>query len=144
MWPGVWMNCTAMRPDRHRVPAVHLHEVRAEAAQELPLGLVHVHLGADAAEQLLDARDVEPEEMAADVVLVRVSHQHAAELHAVLLDLIDDRVDLPRGIDDDAVPRLRVPDQVHEVLHRAQLELPQVDRVAHRYSVQYPSTQTRS
>ncbi len=75
---------------------------------------------------IFDARDVVAEEMPADVVLVRVRDEHAGQTHIVGLDLLDDGVDLPRRVDSHALPGLGVADQVDEVLHGAQLHLPQV------------------
>jgi hypothetical protein len=124
--------------DRQRVVIVDLHEIGAEPRQELALRLVDVDLERDAGEQLLDAGDPAGHaprgEAAADVILVRVRDQGAGEPHAVGLRGIDDRVDLPRGIDHDALARDRIADEVDEVLHRPQLELLEVDsRFAHGF-----------
>src|SRR6059036_775467 len=123
-------------PDRQRVVVVDLHEIGAEPRQELALRLVDVDLEREAGEQLLDARDPAGHaprgEAPADVILVRVRDQRAGEPHAVGLRGIDDRVDLQRGIDDDAFARDRIADEIDEVLHRPQLELLQIDsRLAH-------------
>src|SRR5262249_59323252 len=96
--------------------------------------------GGVAGQELLDARDVEAEQVSAYVVLVGVGDEHAAELHAVGLHGVDDAVDVPRRIDHHALTSRRIPDQIHEVLHRAQLHLLEVDGVAH-WS-QNPSTHT--
>ena len=56
-----------------------------------------------------------------------VRHQRAGEPHAVGFRRIDDRVDLPCGVDDDALARHRIADEVDEVLHRPELELFEVD-----------------
>jgi hypothetical protein len=40
---------------------------------------------------------------------------------------LDDRVDLPRGVDHGGLARLGIADQVHVVLHRADLELAEID-----------------
>src|SRR5207248_1845681 len=56
-----------------------------------------------------------------------VRHQRAGEPHAVGFRRIDDRVDLPRGVDDDALARHRIADEVDEVLHRPEVELFEVD-----------------
>ena len=92
---------------------------------------MHVDLDGDAREQLLDAGDVEAEQMPAHVILMGVGDERAEELHVVPLHLIDDGVDLPRRVHHHALARLGVADEIHEVLHRAELHLLQIDRLAH-------------
>src|SRR5262245_10375783 len=65
--------------DAERVVTVDLHEVRAEAGEELTLGLVDVNLERNAREQLLDAGDAAGHaprcQASADVILMRVRDQ---------------------------------------------------------------------
>src|SRR5437867_34473 len=51
---------------------------------------------------------------------------------AVGLGGADDRVDVPRGVHDRRLVRVRIAEQIDVVLHRAELELLEVDRKLHR------------
>ena len=94
---------------------------------------MHVDLRRQSLQKLLDARNAAWHapglEAAADVVLVGVGDQRAGDRHAAGLGRFDDRLDLPCRVDDDALTRLRVADEIDEVLHRPQLHLLQVDRL---------------
>src|SRR5262249_54618324 len=116
-------------PHLERVASAHLDEVGAVAAQELAFCGMHVDSGRRALQERFDTGNVVAEEMAAHVVLMGMGDEDATELHPVGGDLIEDRVDLPGGIHPDAIARLRIADEIDEVLHRAQLHLPQVERV---------------
>ena len=126
------------RAHLQRVARLHLHEVRAEALQELALRPVHVDLRGVLGEQLGDARNVVTEQVAAHVILVSVGDQHSGEPHVVGGHEVRDAVDLPRRVDHHALAARLVADEIHEVLHRAQLDLLQVEARRH----QYPGTQT--
>src|SRR5262245_44180436 len=119
--------------DRQSRVVVDRYQVRAEAPEELALGLVHVDLQLHAPQELLDtgyAPGHAPRgEAPADVVLVRVRDQRARDRHAPRLGGLDDRVDLPGRIDDDALARYRVANEIDEILHRPELHLLEIDRV---------------
>src|SRR5439155_19812350 len=82
------------------------------------------------------------EEMPPDVILVRVGHERPRDPHPVGLGRSDDRLDLPRRIDHDALACLAVAHEVDEVLHRPELHLLEV-QLAHSASSsgggRYPS-----
>src|SRR2546425_1271401 len=66
---------------------------------------------------------------AAHVILVGVRDERARDRHAPRLGGLDDRVDLPRRVHDHALARLRIADEIDEVLHRPQFHLLEIDRV---------------
>ena len=78
VWPGVWRNGERAPPDGQRVSAVHWHEVGPHAAEELPLRLVHVDLDPRPLQELGHARDIEAEEMPADMVLMGMGDEGGA------------------------------------------------------------------
>src|SRR4029077_8285958 len=117
---------------------VDRHQVRAEAPEELSLGLVDVDFRLHAPQQVLDARDAPGHaprrKTAAHVVLVGMRNERARDRHAPGLGGLDDRVDLPGGIDDHALARHRIADEIDEVLHRPELHLLEIDRVVRHAS----------
>jgi hypothetical protein len=77
------------------------------------------------------------------VILVGVGDERARDRHALGLGGLDDRVDLPRRVDHDALARLRIADEIDEVLHRPQLHLLQVDRLVRHGVYRTPGPSTR-
>ena len=69
-------------------------------ARALGLMLVEVDLGLDLGEHVGRALDVLPHHAAAEMVLVIVRDENLVDFVAVAIDHIDDRVDVPCGIDD--------------------------------------------
>ena len=112
---------------------VHLHEVGAEALEELSLRLVDIDPRLHTLQQVLDARNASGHapglEAAAHVILVGVRDERARDRHAPSLGGLDDRVDLPRRVHDHALARLRIADEIDEVLHRPQFHLLEIDCV---------------
>jgi hypothetical protein len=101
---------------------------------------VDVDLHGLSGEQFLDARDVVAEEMTAHVILMRVGHQRAGEAHVLRGRQVRDGVDLPGGIHHHALAAGPVAHEIHEVLHRPQLDLLEVEPGSRH---QYPLTHTR-
>src|SRR5438093_10414181 len=80
--------------------------------------------------------------MPPDVILVRVGHERPRDPHPVGLRRSDDRLDLPRRIDHDALACLAVAHEVDEVLHRPELHLLKI-QLAHSASQTYSSADGR-
>ena len=68
---------------------------------------------------------------AAQVIGMEVGDQVVRDAVAVGLGRLDDRVDVPRRVDHRRLVRGRVAEQVDVVLHRAELELLEVDGLLH-------------
>ena len=98
------------------------HEVAlGESRDELdPVGLrfVHVHLAGRDLHEPGEPLDRLAEGLTAHVVGVIVGHQRARDLEALPARRGEDAIDVPRGIDHEALPRVGVPDEVDEVGHR--------------------------
>ena len=120
-----------------RVAAVHRHHVRVgqtdQTGEELRLGTVNIDFRLDLLQQLDDAGDVGAKQVAAEMVLVVVGDECLGDREAVALRGVDDFRNVPCGIDDRGFARCRVPDQIREVLHRADFHLFEIRRrVGHR------------
>src|SRR5439155_25261319 len=133
--------------DREGRVIVDLHQIRAEALEELALRLVDVDLRLHALQQLFDAGNAAGHapgfEAPADVILVSMGDERAGDRHALRLGGLDNRVDLPRWVDHHALAGLRVADEIDEILHRPQLLLLQIVRLVCLGYHRIPSPLTR-
>ena len=98
-------------------------------ARALGLVLVEVDLGLDLGEHVGGALNVLPHHAAAEMILVIVGDENLVDFVAVAIDRIDDRVDVPCGIDDRGLARVGIADEIDEVRHRTDLGLAKVDPI---------------
>jgi hypothetical protein len=78
---------------------------------------VHVHRHADPFQQFGETLELEAHHRAADVVRVVMTDEHTGQMHAIGLDGIEQIVGGVGRVDDDAVARLAIADEVGEIAH---------------------------
>src|SRR5207245_1258202 len=98
--------------------------------------------GSSRRDAALPAAPAPAAEAAAHVILVGGREERAGERDAPGLRGLHDGVDLPRRVDDHALARLRIADEVDEILHRPQLHLLEVDRLVRHGHHPTPVTPT--
>ena len=84
------------------------------------------------------ARDLVAHQRPAEVVGMEMRDQVRGDAVAVGGRHLHDAVDVPGGVHDGALARLRTADEVDVVGHRPHFELPEIDLVAHRPAFRTP------